>query len=140
MEVIVEVDEIDMPRVRLNQETIISVDALPDVTFKGRVTSIYPVPTEVSGIVMYNVRINLDVPEDSDLQIGMSVSADIIINKRSNILLLPSEVIEENDQGKQMVRVMVDKQIQERPVVTGISDGLETEVVSGLSEGETVVR
>ena len=140
MEVIVEVDEIDIPGVRLNQEAIISVDALPDVAFKGRVTSIYPVPNTVSGIVMYNVRIDLNVPEDSDLQIGMSVSADIIINKRSNVLLLPSEAIEENEQGKQVVKVMVGKQIQERPVVTGISDGSETEIVSGLSEGETVVR
>jgi HlyD family secretion protein len=140
MEVIVEVDEIDMPGVRLNQEAIISVDALPDVTFKGRVTSIYPVPTTVSGIVMYNVRIDINVPEDSDLQIGMSVSADIIINKRSNVLLLPSEAIKENEQGKQVVKVMIGKQIQERPVVTGISDGSETEIVSGLREGETVVR
>jgi len=140
MELIVEVDEIDMPGVRLNQETIISVDALPDVTFEGRVTSIYPVPTKVSGIVMYNVRINLEVPGNSDLKIGMSASADIIINKQSNVLLLPSEVIEVNDQGKQVVKVMVDKQIQERPVVIGISDGSETEIVSGLSEGEIVVR
>ena len=140
MEVIVEVDEIDIPGVRLNQEAIISVDALPDVTFKGIVTSIYPVPNTVSGIVLYNVRIDLNVPEDSDPQIGMSVSADIIINKRSKVLLLPSDAIEENEQGKQVVKMMVGKQIQERPVVTGISDGSETEIVSGLSEGETVVR
>jgi len=140
MELIVEVDEMDMPGVRLNQEAIISIDALPDATFKGKVTSIYPVPTTVSGIVMYNVKISLDVPEDSDIKIGMSASADVIINKRSNVLLVPSQAIEGDSQGKPVVKVMVNKQIQERPVVTGISDGSDTEIISGLSEGETVVR
>jgi len=140
MELIIEVDEVDTPGVRLNQEAIISIDAIPHVTFKGVVTSIYPVATKVSGIVMYNVRINLDVPENSDIKIGMSASADIIIDKRSNVLLLPSEAIKEDGQGKQVVKVMVDKQIQERQIVTGISDGSETEIISGLSEGETVVR
>ena len=140
MELIIEVDEVDIPGVRLNQEAVISIDAIPHATFKGVVTSIYPVATTVSGIVMYNVRINLDVPENSDLKIGMSASADIIIDKRGNVLLLSSEAIKENSQGKQTVKVMVDKQIQERLVVTGISDGSETEIISGLSEGETVVR
>lgn len=140
VELIVEVDEMDIPGVRLNQETVISIDALPDVPFKGRVTSIYPVSTTVSGVVMYNVKINLDVPDNSELKIGMSASADIIIDKRSNVLLVPSQAIAKDSQGKQVVKVMVNKQIQERLVVAGISNDSETEIVSGLSEGETVVR
>jgi HlyD family secretion protein len=140
MELIIEVDEVDIPGVRLNQETIISIDAIPHATFNGVVTSIYPVATTVSGIVMYNVRINLDLPENSDLKIGMSASADIIIDKRSNVLLLPSEAIKEDSQGNQAVKIMVDKQVQERLVITGISDGSETEILSGLSEDEIVVR
>lgn len=140
MELIVEMDEMDMPGVRLDQEAIISIDAIPDITFRGEVISIYPVPTKVSGIVNYNVRIALDVPENSDLKIGMSASADIIISERSNVLLVPSQAIKKDSQGNQVVRVMVDEKIQEKPVATGISNGLETEIVSGLSEGEIVVR
>jgi len=139
MELIVELDEVDIPEVRLNQEAIIEIDALPDVKFVGKVTTIFPVPTEVGGLVLYNVKINFDVPEDSDLKIGMSAEADIIITKRSNILLVPDRAIKEDSQGNPVVKVMVNEQIQERPVDIGISDGYQTEIVDGLNEGETVV-
>ncbi|MFQ6121729.1 MAG: efflux RND transporter periplasmic adaptor subunit [Dehalococcoidales bacterium] len=139
MELIVEVDEIDMPEVRLDQEAIIEVDALPDTEFRGRISAIYPLPITEGGVVLYNVKINLDVPENSALKIGMSASADIIIDQRSNVLLVPNRAIEEDSQGNPVVKVMVNGQIEERPVVIGISNGLETEIVSGLSRGEIVV-
>jgi len=139
MELIVELDEIDIPEVKLNQEAIIELDALPDITFKGIVTAIYPLPTTEGGVVLYNVKINLDIPENSAVRIGMSAEADIIIDKRSNVLLVPDRAIEANSQGNPVVKVMVNDQIQERQVVTGISDGLETEIVDGLNEGEIVL-
>jgi len=139
MELIMELDEIDMPGVRLNQEAIIEIDALPDITFEGIVTTIYPLPIEEGGVVLYNVKINLDVTEGSDLKIGMSASADIITDKRSNVLLVPNRAITQDSQGNPMIKVMVNEEFEERAVVTGISDGLQTEIISGLAEGESVV-
>jgi HlyD family secretion protein len=123
----------------LNQEAIIEIDALPDITFKGIVTAIYPLPIEEGGVVLYNAKINLDVPENSAAKIGMSTEADIIIDKRSNVLLVPERAIQKDSEGNPVVKVMVNEQIQERPVDIGISDGYQTEIVSGLNEGETVV-
>jgi HlyD family secretion protein len=139
LELVIEVDEIDIPLVSLHQEADITVDALPDVVFKGVVTAVYPVPTEVGGIVLYKVRIGLDVPGDSGIKIGMSASADIVIEKHSNVLVVPSRAVRKNDQGQTVVGVMVEGQVQERAVVIGLDDGLRTEIISGLQEGETVV-
>jgi len=139
MELVVEVDEIDIPSVNLGQEAIIELDALPDVKLTGTVTTIYPLPIEVGGVVVYNVKINFDVPESLGIKVGMSASADIILAKRSNVLLVPNRAIEKDEEGKTIVRVVVNRQIEERPVVIGISDGFNTEVISGLSEGETVL-
>jgi len=139
MELIVELDEIDVPNVRLAQEAIIEIDALPGDEFEGIVTTIYPLPTTVGGVVLYNVKIKLDVPEDSGIKVGMSAEADIIIDKRSNVLLVPDRAIEEDNEGNPVVKVMVNEQIQERPVDIGISDGFQTEIVDGLNEGETAV-
>ncbi len=138
MELVVELDEIDIPQVRLNQKARITLDALPDTEFDGKVTAIYPVPTEVGGVVLYKVKISLDVPPNSGIRVGMSASADIIIDERSDALLVPSRAIETDEQGNTWVKVILNGQIQERPVVTGISDGIMTEIVQGLTEGETV--
>jgi len=139
MELKAEVDEIDIPGVRLWQRAIISVDALPDLQLEGRVTSIYPLPFEESGLILYKVKIGFDVPEYSGLKAGMSATADIIISKRSNVLLVPSRAIGQDSSGNPMVKVMVDEQIAERLVVIGISDDYQTEIIDGLNEGEVVV-
>lgn len=139
MEFNAEVDEIDIPGVRLGQSAIISVDALPDAKFEGKVTYTSPVSTEKSGLILYKAKIDFDVPDGSGLRAGMRATADIIINKRSNVLLVPSRAIRQDSSGKPVVKVMVGEQIEERPVVSGISDGNQTEIVAGLNEGEVVV-
>ena len=139
MELKVEVDEIDMPGVKLGQKAIIEVDALPDFPLEGEVTSISPLAKEEAGVVVYEIKVSFDVPEGSGIRIGMSADADIIIAERSNVLLVPDRVIDEDSEGNPAVMVMVGEQTQERPVVIGLSDGFNTEIVSGLREGEVVV-
>ena len=139
MELDAEVDEIDIPGVRLGQRAVISVDALPDLQLEGKVTSISPLSTEESGVILYKVKIGFDVPEGSGLKSGMSATANIVINERGGVLLVPSRAVTQDSSVNPMVKVMVDEQIEERPVVIGISDGYETEIVDGLDEGDIVV-
>jgi len=139
MELKAELDEIDIPDVELNQRAIIEIDALPSLQLEGKVTYINPVSIEESGVVLYEVTISFDVPSDSGLKNGMSATAELVVDERSNILLVPNRVIEHDNQGNPVVKVMVNEQIKERRVVVGISDGYQTEIVGGLHEGETVV-
>lgn len=139
LELVIEVDEIDIPMVELNREAVITVDALPDTEFQGVVTAVYPVPKEEGGVVLYDVKVGLDAPENSRIRVGMSASADIMYEERSNVLMVPSRAIKQDSQGRTIVKVMSNKEVQERPVVLGLDDGLRAEILSGLSEGETVV-
>ena len=135
-----EVDEIDIPEVKLGQRAIIEIDALPALQLEGEVTSISSLATEEGGVVLYEVTIGFNVPEGSGLRVGMSAEADIVINERNNVLLVPDRAIKQDSEGNSVIEVMVGKEVQERPVVIGISDGFDTEIVSGLNEGEVVVE
>jgi len=139
MELVVELDEIDIPWVRVNQKALIEVDALPDTVFEGKVTAIYPLPRTVGGVVLYNARVSFPVTEDSGLKAGMSASADIILAERNDTLLVPSRAVYADAQGNTVVQVVAGGQTVEKPVVIGISDGNQTEILQGLQEGETVV-
>ena len=139
MELKVDVDEIDVAEVKPGQRAIIEVDALPDLLLEGEVGSISLLPEEEGGVIVFEVKINFDAPEGIGLRIGMSASADIVINERSNALLVPDRAIKKDSQGNTVVEVMVNEQIEERTVVIGISDGFETEIVNGLEEGEMVI-
>ena len=70
----IDVDEIDIPTVKVNQSAIISVDALPALQLEGKVTFISPVPKVEAGVVLYSITIDPDVPEDSGVKVGMSAT------------------------------------------------------------------
>ena len=145
MELVVELDEIDIPGVIPGQRSVIEVDALPELELEGRVSSISPLPREEAGVVFYSVKIGFDVPPASGLRGGMSATADVVLSDRSDVLLVPDRAIKYDAQGNTVVQVMVvgepegTREIEERPVVTGVSDGFRTEIISGLGEGEMVV-
>jgi multidrug efflux pump subunit AcrA (membrane-fusion protein) len=139
MELKTKVDEVDIPSVKLGQKAIIKLDALPDLKLEGTVTAISLLPSEEGGVVLYEVKIGFDVPESSGLRGGMTATADIVTDERSNALLVPNRAIRQDSSGNPVVKIMVGDQTQERAVVTGISDGLQTEIISGLNEGDRVV-
>ncbi len=141
-----EIDEIDIPSVKPGQRAIISLDALPDLHLEGTVSSIGLTPTFQAGLVLYDVTISFDVAADSEVKVGMSATVDIVIKERRNVLVVPNRAIDEDSSGNTIVKVMVQEQtkekeelIEERTVITGISDGFDTEIISGLYKGETVV-
>ncbi len=85
MELLLEIDEMDIPYVKAGQEATIIVDALPDTKFIGQVTTISPVAKEIGGVVLYDVKIKLDVPDNSAIKVGMSAIADIVVSEANNI-------------------------------------------------------
>jgi HlyD family secretion protein len=138
LELLIDVDEIDIPRVTLGQGATVKLDALPDQTFNGTVTSIYPVPQEVSGVVLYKVRVGLDNP-GADIKVGMSASADIVAEEHNDVLIVPSRAISRDAQGRSIVKVQSGKNIEERPVEVGLDDGLRAEITGGLNEGDVII-
>jgi len=139
IELRVEVDEIDIPIVKPGQKAIIELDALPDLELEGKVDFIFPLSREEAGVILYEIKVSFQAPAGSAFNSGMSASADIVIDEQSNVLLVPSRAITKNSSGKPMAKVMVNEEIQEKEVETGLSDSFQTEIISGLSEGETVV-
>ena len=81
MELNVNVNELDIPNVKMGQKVTISVDALPGVRFDGTVTSVGTLPMVESGLVSYDVQVAFDVPQNSALKAGMNARADIVASK-----------------------------------------------------------
>jgi len=131
------IDEIDISRVELEQEAIITLDALPDKDIKGKVTFISRAGVVQSGVVSYKTIIDIENP-DEELRDGMSATAEIIIERYNNVLLIPNRAIR-GTWDKPSVEVVVDGQIEQREISLGSSDGMKSEVLSGLEEGEMVV-
>jgi RND family efflux transporter MFP subunit len=131
------IDEIDVPAVEVGQAAIISFDALPDEEVSGKVVFVSLVSTVRAGVISYAATMSLE-DNVTGLRDGMSATAEVIIERRDDVLLIPNRAIRGTLENPKVV-VLVDEQAEEREITLGLTDGINTEVLSGLQEGEQVV-
>jgi len=146
-------NEIDAAKVKVGQEAILTFDALPDLKVKGRVIEINTVGKEEQGVVSYDIKISLE-KENVNIKPGMSVNAEIIVNRKENILLVPNSAIKSDKMGKYVEVVknyeierkklfepvaISQNLIEKRYIKTGISNDEFTEILEGLKEGEIII-
>ena len=138
MTVRIRVDELDVLQYELGMSADVTVDALPDRSFTAHVTEIGAMGENSGGNSKYDVELRLD--RAPDMLDGMNASVVVHRGSRS-ALLIPSAAV--HDRGsKSYVYTALDnksgKPAGEVQVETGISDGENVEILSGLSEGQTV--
>ena len=139
MTVAITVDELDILSVRMGQEVSVTVDALPGQSFPGDITSIDTSAANEGGNSKYTVEITLD--RTGKMLGGMNASARITLLTRDDILTVPTQALSEGE-TETVVYMGYDETTETLTgpvkVETGLSDGLTTQIVSGLSEGDVI--
>jgi len=136
-----QVDESDIGKVYLGQPARIVVESFKDRAFQGRVTKIAPLGEEKDNVTTFEVRVSI-VNATGELRANMSANAEIILEEKKNVLLVPEGAVIFDKDKSSLVEVPDPKADTGRrrvPVKLGISNGVKAEVVSGLSQGEKVV-
>lgn len=133
MRVMVSLNEVDAAKVAEGNSVTLSFDALPELILSGKISRIDTIGTTTQNVVSYDAEIALD-KQDASLRPGMSASAEIAVAERRAALLVPNAALSTAD-GKTTVKMAQGT----RAVVTGLTDDVYTEIVSGLSEGDKVL-
>jgi len=131
------VDETDISQVRMGQKAKITIDAYPNEIFFGKVVYIAPETTTSSGLVVVEVKIELE-KADPKLKVGLTANADIIVGEAKDVLILPVEAVNERG-GKKFAVVLKEGKSSLRRITVGVSDDTNVEIKSGLKEGELVL-
>lgn len=135
--VTVNLTEVDITKVRLGNKATITIDALADKTYTGKVMSIDTVGSVSSGVTSYSAVIVFDT-DASEVFTNMSAQASIITETKSGVILVPTSAVQTLD-NQSTVRVMKNNEQETIVVETGLSSGTQIEIVSGLNEGDTIV-
>jgi multidrug efflux pump subunit AcrA (membrane-fusion protein) len=136
------IDEIDITKVRVGQQAILIVDALPGQRLNGHVTFVSPFGTLQAGVVNFPVEVYLDPTENAtDLRGGLTATADIVIGKRDNVIQVPNRAVKglSGDYWVDVVTNAATATTEKRPVPIGMQNKKNTEILSGLKEGERVL-
>ena len=133
----VAVDELDISKIVVGADVQVTLDALPGQAFAGRISAINPFGQNSGGNTKYTVTVEMDKQEN--MLLGMSASVGIDLEDRANVLVVPEAALVEQD-GKTYVYTSFDEAKDElgglAEVETGIADGTNAEVTSGLEEGQ----
>lgn len=158
MQVIGDVDEADIGRVKVGQKVTFSVDAYSDELFEGKVTQVRLNPTTESNVVTYEVVVAAKNPEHKLIP-GLTANLTIYTLSDENVLLLPASAFNfkpeatddkklpqpegsaadlKLEQNQRCVWVVKDDRLVPTAVTIGNSNGIKTEILSGIEDGATV--
>ena len=159
MEVVADVDEADIANVKEGDYVVFRVDAYPNDEFIGEVRQVRlgstisdkSVTTSTNTVVTYEVVISAENP-DLKLKPRLTANASIYTFFKDNVIIVPSKALHftpnaelavgytiEDCEAPDKVWILKDKKFTAVPVQVGLTDGINTEIVSGLSEGDEVV-
>jgi HlyD family secretion protein len=148
---LIPMNEVDVAKIKIGNKVTLTFDAIPDLMISGSVVDIDSLGTVTSGVVTYNVKLKFDTQDDR-VKPGMSISASIVTDTKTDTLLVPNSAIKSKG-GVQTVQIFdtalpedttgtgsLSPTLPKDQVVTvGISNDTSTEILTGLKEGDIVV-
>jgi HlyD family secretion protein len=138
------VDEIDVGKMHVGMPARIKVGALPTDIVTGKLSRIAPQAQQKEGATLFDVEIELDPGQKITLRAGYSANADVIIREKKDVLTVPERLVTYEDGGKKATVELAQADPKAQPkkveIKTGISDGLNVEVIGGVKKGDRLVE
>lgn len=129
--------EVDVTKIKSGQKATLTMDAFPDNTFTGTVLAVNTSGSVSSNVTSYSVSVLLD-QTDLDIYTNMAVSATIITSTKNDVITIPSTAITTTN-NISTVKILKDSKVSVVTVELGDSNDTETEISSGISEGDVVI-
>lgn len=133
----VNLTEIDVVKAKPGQKATITMDAFSDKTFTGQILAINTNGSVSSGVSSYPTIIVFDSGL-TNMYPNMSVTAKIIVDSRDEVINIPSSAIKSSN-GQSTVQILKNNLPSTVTVETGLTDGTNTEIISGISENDVVI-
>ena len=133
-----QVDESEVGKIKPGMALMLTVGAIENETFDATLEYIAPKGVEEKGAIQFEIRANVKLKQSHFLRAGYSANADIVLNRRDNVLAI-NESLLQFDGHKPFVEVATgSQQFEKRSIQTGLSDGINIEVISGLDKTDKI--
>jgi HlyD family secretion protein len=132
------IDETEVGKIREGMELLLTVGAIEDKEFKAILEFIAPKGVEENGAIQFEIRAAVTLSDSVLIRAGYSANAAIVLDRRDSVLVIPEGLVQfENDTP--FVEVETQPQtFERREVKLGLSDGINVEILSGLSKEDKV--
>ncbi|OQD43766.1 efflux RND transporter periplasmic adaptor subunit [Croceivirga radicis] len=135
-----EVDEAEVGKLHVGMPLEISLGALEESKFDAKLKFIAPKGVEEEGAVQFKIEGDLVVTDSMNIRAGYSANASIVLDEKKDVMSIKEALLQfDKDTEQPYVEVETgENQYERKDVELGISDGIDVEIVSGLSEGDKI--
>lgn len=134
------VDETEVGKIREGMPIELEIGAIEKEKFQAILQYISPKGVEDNGAIQFEIKADVSLKDDQFIRAGYSANASIVLERKDSVLVIPEGLLKfENDSA--FVEVLTNEEehfFEKRQVETGISDGINIEVVSGLNKKDKV--
>lgn len=138
-----QVDETDVGKLREGMPVQLTIGALQNVALTAELEYVAPKATEDNGVIMFEVKAAVRIPDDVFVRAGYSANASVVIESREGVLTMPESTVEFEGE-KAFVYVLAgseedeDQTFERREVGIGLSDGIRIEIQSGITSDDRI--
>ncbi|HMQ77017.1 MAG TPA: efflux RND transporter periplasmic adaptor subunit [Flavobacteriales bacterium] len=130
------VDESEVGKVKLGMPVVLTVGAIENARWDADLEYIAPKGVEENGAIQFEIRAAVKLKDGQTLRSGYSANADIVLEQRDSVYTVPESIVEFNDKGDSaFVQVKNGEEWKKTYIRTGLSDGINLEVLEGVSPG-----
>lgn len=131
------IDESEVGKIKVGMPLNLTIGAIPDKVFKAELEYIAPKGKTEEGAVKFDIRAKVLLEPGDYIRAGYSANADIVLDTRSQVLAIKESTLQFGKKDSVFVEVeRADRQFEKRLIKTGISDGINIEVLSGISKND----
>jgi HlyD family secretion protein len=134
------VDEGEVAKLQLGMPLAISLGAIENHTFDAKLRFIAPKGIEESGAVQFKIEGDVEVNDEFFIRAGYSANASLVLERKDSVMVIPEALLQfDTKTDEPYVEVAVgDQKFERKDVEIGISDGINVEIISGLTENDEV--
>jgi len=133
------VDESEVGKIKEGMELIMTIGAIDEEKFTAILEYIAPKGVDENGAIQFAIRAAVKLKDNQFIRAGYSANADVVLSRRDSVLTISESLIQYEKDGTAFVEVENGNQkFEKRPIKVGLSDGLVTEVLSGVTKDDKI--
>jgi HlyD family secretion protein len=130
------VDESEVGKIKPGMNLILKIGAIEDKEFKAKLEYIAPKGVEENGAIQFQIKASVELEKDHFIRAGYSANADIVLDRRDSVLAIKESILQISGDSTYVEIETAPQTFEKRLIKTGLSDGINIEVLDGLKKDE----
>jgi len=134
------IDETEVGKIREGMPLILTIGAIDEQSFDATLEHISPKGVEENGAIQFEIKANVTLKQDQFIRAGYSANAKVVLDRTDSVMAIPESILQFEDDSSYVEIETAPQQFEKRFIKTGLSDGINVEVKSGLSMDDKIKK